>query len=271
MSAPEIIDFGQPQSDPDGGWGPPSIGQVLRWPLPALPWWTRVLTRILMLNARRRVASIHGVANLRTLRDGFVVAVNHSSRTEAFVVPTMLVIHREGRLIHFLADWNFRLIPGVGHFYKRGGVITVVQKPARPAWLDVFRPFFVPRIPPMEQARQKLLEGRPVGIFPEGTVNRKPDRLLRGRNGAARLSLETGSPVLPVGTRFPDMPPGEPISDDVKMEIHIGTPMLPPPIAAPTATVAEVEAWHSAVMAEIGRLSGKSWDPRRRGISDADG
>lgn len=271
MSAPEIIDAGQREPVAADGWGPPTAGQILRWPLPAFPWWTRVLTRVLLFNSRRRVTAVHGLANLQALSDPFVVAVNHSSRSEAFVIPPVLVAHRAGRTIHFLADWNFRLIPGVGHFYKRGGVITVVQKPAKPAFLDVFRRFFVPKVPPMEQARQKLIEGRPVGLFPEGTVNRNPNRLLRGRNGAARLSLETGSPVLPVGTRFPGSPPGKPIADDVKMEIHIGSPMIPPQIAAPIATADEVSSWHAAVMAEIARLCGKSWDPTRRGTRHVEG
>src|SRR5262250_3450107 len=43
-----------------------------------------------------------------------------------------------------------------------------------------------------------LAEGRLLGIYPEGT--RSPDgRLYRGHTGVARLALESGVPVVPVG------------------------------------------------------------------------
>ncbi|MCZ2828349.1 lysophospholipid acyltransferase family protein [Modestobacter sp. VKM Ac-2986] len=42
-----------------------------------------------------------------------------------------------------------------------------------------------------------LREGRLLGIYPEGT--RSPDgRLFRGKTGVARMTLETGAPVVPV-------------------------------------------------------------------------
>jgi hypothetical protein len=47
------------------------------------------------------------------------------------------------------------------------------------------------------RARVCLALGRSVGIFPEGTVNRDPHRLLAGRRSAALLSLERRVPVVP--------------------------------------------------------------------------
>ena len=42
-----------------------------------------------------------------------------------------------------------------------------------------------------------LREGKLLGIYPEGT--RSPDgRLYRGKTGVARMTLETGAPVVPV-------------------------------------------------------------------------
>lgn len=47
-------------------------------------------------------------------------------------------------------------------------------------------------------AKEVLLHGGLFGIYPEGT--RSPDgRLHRGRTGVARLALETGAPLVPVG------------------------------------------------------------------------
>nr|WP_076389631.1 lysophospholipid acyltransferase family protein [Vaginimicrobium propionicum] len=45
---------------------------------------------------------------------------------------------------------------------------------------------------------EKLNDGQVIGIFPEGS--RSPDaRLYKGHTGVARLALEVGKPVLPVG------------------------------------------------------------------------
>jgi 1-acyl-sn-glycerol-3-phosphate acyltransferase len=167
------------------------------------------------------------------------------------------MFHRGGRLIHFLADWNFRLIPGVGLIYRRGGVITVTRKPARPRFLNVFKPLYMDPVPPLERARRHLLAGRSVGIFPEGTANGNPERLLGGRLGAARLSLETGVPVMPMGIRFPAATAAKPT--DGPMEIHIGAPLRPSVPGPEPAPLDKVRDWHAKLMNEIARLSGKSW------------
>lgn len=55
---------------------------------------------------------------------------------------------------------------------------------------------------PLEDAIRALEAGEVVFIYPEGTsVTDHPDFLPgRGKTGAARLALETGAPILPVGT-----------------------------------------------------------------------
>src|SRR5262249_15944983 len=138
-------------------------------------------------------------------------------RLESLMVPAALCLNRGGRIIHFLADWNFRLIPGVGYIYSRAQVVTVTRKSAKPRFLNVLKPLYEQAVPPHERARRHLASGRSVGIFPEGEVNRDPDRMLRGRRGAARLSLETGAPVVPMGIRFPRHAPGRPINDHAMM------------------------------------------------------
>ncbi|MGY1840404.1 MULTISPECIES: lysophospholipid acyltransferase family protein [unclassified Modestobacter] len=46
-----------------------------------------------------------------------------------------------------------------------------------------------------------LREGKLLGIYPEGT--RSPDgRLFRGKTGVARMTLETGAPVIPVAMTY---------------------------------------------------------------------
>jgi 1-acyl-sn-glycerol-3-phosphate acyltransferase len=133
--------------------------------------------------------------------------------------------------------------------------------------LNVLRSLYRGPVPPHEGARRYLTSGRSIGIFPEGQVNRDPDRLLRGRRGAARLSLETGAPVVPMGIRFPGLEPGQRIQDHAAMELWIGGPLVPPAPAHQPAPLAMVTDWHAAIMSEIARLSGKRWTARTKEAS----
>src|SRR5262245_60121152 len=241
-------------------WRAPNPSEILRYALPHLGLGDRVLLRALALLARCQILSIHGLQHIRAAGDPFILAANHGTRRESLLVPALLLLHRGGHRVHFLADWSFRLIPGVGLIYSRAQVVTVLRKSAKPRFLNALKTLYELPLRPFEQARGHLLAGRSIGIFPEGTVNRDPDRLLRGRRGAARLSLETGAPVVPMGIRFPTVPPGQPIPPDAAMELHIGAPLAPPGPPAEQAPLATVTAWHAAIMTAIARHSGKTWN-----------
>jgi 1-acyl-sn-glycerol-3-phosphate acyltransferase len=235
-----------------------SARAILSWPLPELRLLDRALVRGAALVGRGRVHSIAGLEHIAPDRDPFILALNHGTRLEALLVPPLLFLLRRGQRIHFMADWNFRMIPGVGLLYRRAGVITVARKPARPRVLNLLKPLFTDRMSPTKQARWHLTAGRSVGVFPEGTVNRDPLRLMRGRPGAAQLSLETGVPVVPVGLRYPAVPHGIAIPEGSPMAIEIGPPLIPSAAAKPA--YAAISAWHGEIMAAIARLSGKSWE-----------
>jgi hypothetical protein len=181
---------------------PLSARAILSQPLPGLGLLDRAIVRSVVLAGRRRIHSIIGLEHIASDRDPFILALNHGTRLEAILVPPLLFLLRRGRRIHFMADWTFRMIPGVDVLYRRAGVITIARKPARPRFLNVLKPLFTDTISPIEQARRHLVAGRSIAVFPEGTVNRGPPRLKRGCPGAARLSLETGVPVIPVGPGF---------------------------------------------------------------------
>jgi 1-acyl-sn-glycerol-3-phosphate acyltransferase len=258
MRAPEFTQAVAVDSA-SASWQPLLGSGIMGCPLPHLGLGDRMLLRGLALFASRHIMAIHGVQHIRPAMDPFILAANHSSRAESLLVPALLLLHRGGRLLHFLADWNFRLIPGVGLIYARAQVVTVTRKPARPRFLNALKPLYESPQPTLERARTHLNAGRTVGIFPEGQVNRCPHRLMRGRRGAARLSLETGTPVVPMGIRFPHADPHRPLPALPTMELHIGAPLLPPGPAAEPASMAAVTAWHAVVMTEIARLSGKAW------------
>ncbi|MDX2159370.1 MAG: lysophospholipid acyltransferase family protein [Hyphomicrobiaceae bacterium] len=247
--------------DHDAAWRQPSLVELLGRPLPELGLLDRSLTRLVSYCVLHRFRSISGLQHVAATADPFILALNHSTRLEALALPALLMYHRDGRRVHFLADWNFQMIPGVGLLYRRSGAIVVTRKSARPRFLNVLKPLYAHAEPSLERARTHLKSGNSVGIFPEGTVNRDPERLLRGRLGAARLSLETGVPIVAGGIRVVGGTPERPILD-----LAFGAPIRPPRAvpghaASDKAASADVRLWHSQIMTEIARLSGKAWEP----------
>lgn len=245
-------------------WEPPEAQELLRWPLPYQTLINACLMRGLALLARGRVLAVSGLHHVRPALDPFILALNHNTRTEALLVPALIMLHRSGRLVHFVADWNYRLIPGIGLVYRRAETITVTAKSARPRVLDALKPLYRHSRSVLDRARVCLAHGRSIGIFPEGKINRDPQRLLAGRRSAALLSLQTGVPMVPVGIRFPSVEPNRAIRDGDPMEVHIGAPLYPPAQAARVQS-ALVHDWHAVLMTEIARLAGKSWTPDTEG------
>jgi 1-acyl-sn-glycerol-3-phosphate acyltransferase len=250
-------------------WPPPTPGGVLRWPLPRLALGDRCLMRGISLAGWRQVLSISGLAHIQPDRDPFIVALNHNNRSEALLVPTLMMLHRGGKLIRFLADWNYSLIPGIGLIYRRAGIIMLTRKPAKPGFLNLLKPLYRHPRSALARAQHHLRQGNSIGLFPEGAINRNPDALLEGRRGAAWLSLTTGAPVVPVGIRFPEADPCRRIADLDRMTVRIGAPLLPPRAPAVRVALADTRAFHAAIMNSIAGLSGKSWHSHREGSGDA--
>ena len=244
-------------------WRPPGIKEIWRQPLPHLRLFDRALTRACSVAALPRFTSIAGLEHIAPERDPFILALNHATRFEALALPALLVFHRRGKLVHFFADWNFQMIPGVGLLYRRSGAIVLTRKSARPRILNALKPFYTHATSGMDRAKAHLAAGRSIAIFPEGTVNRDPARLLRGRLGAARLSLETGVPILPAGLRVTGGTSNSPF-----LSLVFGEALVPATAqtggAARVVSSSDVRDWHSVIMFEIARLSGKSWQSTRQ-------
>jgi 1-acyl-sn-glycerol-3-phosphate acyltransferase len=177
----------------------------------------------------------------------------------------MLLLHRGGGRVHFHADWNFRLIPGVGLLYARAEVVTVTRKSAKLRLLNVLKPLYAHHLATLERARAHLAAGRAVGFFPEGEVNRDPTRLLRGRRGAMRLSLEIGAPVVSMGICFRDSGPERPPVRSCAIELRIGPPLIPRGAQRQPASLCAVSEWDGVSMTGIGRLANKAWPGAGRG------
>ena len=142
-----------------------------------------------------------------------ILACNHLSAGDTFLLPAMIK-----RRLTFPA--KLELFHGTG---VKGRVLAwfltlVGQKP-----MD--RSGGRASASGMESVLEVLRSGRLLGIFPEGT--RSPDgRLYKGKTGAARLVLQSGVPVIPIGfsnTQFVRSPVGIPIM--WRPGIRIGKPM----------------------------------------------
>lgn len=253
-------------SPDDAPWLTARLADLWRWPLPHhrnSPV-NRFLNRAVIALIRSRIESVSGLEHILERHGAFIVAANHESRRDAVILPAVLLMARGGLPVHFLADWNFKLIPGVAALYARSGAITVSGKPARPAILEPLRPLLGGDRSPYDAARAALEDGRPVGIFPEGTTNRDTSRLLRGRYGCARLSLECRAPVVPVGITYPghERSPRKP--PDARARLVIASPMSPP--ACPRGERAGtpiVRRWHADIMHAIADLCRKPWHKQK--------
>jgi 1-acyl-sn-glycerol-3-phosphate acyltransferase len=224
----------------------------------------RLLCRTLLTVFRGWLIEARGVANIQPSKGPFILAMNHSQRPEAILAPTWISFLRGGHTVHFMADWNFLMIPVVGGIIAAHEPIVVTRKDAKPRFLNRFKGRYAAALPPFEEARCRIERGRCVGVFPEGTVNRHPEQMLRGYNGAARLALETGVPVVPGGIRFPGAGKRRRVSDLDAFSVEFGTPMGGGvPCADPSPAV--VREFHEQIMTSISTLAGKRWqaDSRR--------
>ncbi len=113
---------------------------------------------------------------------GAIVAANHVSFLDPLLLP--LVVPR--RRVMFLTKVKYIDKPLLRWILAGAGVIPVATDDPRAVGESV------------TAAVEVVRSGQLVGIFPEGT--RSPDgRLYRGKTGVARVALESGAPVIPVG------------------------------------------------------------------------
>ena len=113
----------------------------------------------------------------------------------------------------------------------------------------------------LDAAAEVLRRGELFGIFPEGTRSR--DGLLyKGRTGAARLALEVGCPIYPVGIVGTDkiQPPGANMPKLRKScSITIGRPVRPERYAKRSEPHLAWRSMMDEVMFEIREMTGQEY------------
>lgn len=116
---------------------------------------------------------------------GCVVAMNHVSHIDPLTLGWLLYEH--GRLTRYLTKDALFRVPVVKHIVTDAGAIPVSRLST-----DAAKAF--------DAACAALRGGECVGVYPEGTITKDPTGWpMRGKTGAARMALETGCPVIPIG------------------------------------------------------------------------
>ncbi|RKT56227.1 lysophospholipid acyltransferase family protein [Saccharothrix australiensis] len=151
-----------------------------------------VLWPLVVLFVRVRMA---GGANIPR-RGAVLLASNHLSFADPVTLTAFALA--SGRVPRYLAKASLWKAPVIGWVMASGRHIPVDRGGVRGGQA-------------LGPARSSLEEGECVIVYPEGTFSTDPDGWpMRGRNGVARLALETRTPVVPVaqwGTREL-LPPG---------------------------------------------------------------
>ncbi|MGR6963582.1 lysophospholipid acyltransferase family protein [Geodermatophilus sp. URMC 61] len=131
---------------------------------------------------------VEGVENVPP--DGAaILASNHLSAADWIFMPLSL-----RRRVTFLAKREYFTGSGVKGFVQRAfftgaGQVPIDRSSASAAEAAI------------QTGLRILRQGKLLGIYPEGT--RSPDgRLYRGKTGVARMTLETGVPVVPVSMTY---------------------------------------------------------------------
>ena len=108
---------------------------------------------------------------------------NHPSATDPFLIHLV-----PSKPLSVLVTGNAFAMPLFGRFLQHCRQISVIPGQGQEA---------------LDQAELRLKSGQSVGIFPEGLVSPHEGGYHSARNGAARLALMTGVPVIPVGIYLP--------------------------------------------------------------------
>lgn len=116
---------------------------------------------------------------------GFIVASNHYSEVDPFMLAHFLVDH--GRPPFYLAKSSLFEVPLLGSALRHLEQVPVRRRSTQAA--DA-----------LAEARLALLQGKCIAIMPEGTLTRDPQLWpMRSKPGVGRLALSSRAPVVPVG------------------------------------------------------------------------
>ncbi len=197
---------------------------------------------------------------------GCIVVFNHLSHVDPFTAAHFVYDH--GRIPRYLAKSGLFKHRVLARFLRAAGQIPV-DRLSRDA-LGAY-----------DAAVRAVREGECVVVYPEATLTRDPGLWpMSGKSGAARIALETGCPVIPVGqwgaqallapyARRPDLFPRKQIT------MHVGDPVDLSDLAAQPRTLEVVRQASERIMDSVTELVAEirqetppavRFDPRTAGV-----
>ena len=197
------------------------------------------LTPILMVLFRPKVTGLRNVPNMGPV----IVASNHLSFSDSIFMP--LVVPRK---VTFMAKSEYFTSPGLKGFIKKLTFQALGQVP-------VDRSGGRRSEAAISTGLKLLEEDQCIGIYPEGT--RSPDgRLYKGRNGIARMAIESGAPVVPVAmfNTAEIQPTGQVVPKVRRVEMIFGEPLY---FSGDSSDFAHLRRVTDQIMEAIQKISGQ--------------
>jgi 1-acyl-sn-glycerol-3-phosphate acyltransferase len=199
-------------------------------------------------------------------RGGFILALNHISHADPLTAGHIVYDH--GRLPRYLAKSGLFKNRALAFFLTAAGQIPV-ERLSRNA------------VGAYAAAVAAVRNGECVVVYPEGTITRDPDGWpMIGKSGAARIALETGCPVVPVGqwgaqallapyAKKPDLFPRKKITMKVGEPVDLADLASLPRSASVTQQATDrIMAAITALVEEVRgeKAPAERFDPRKAGV-----
>jgi 1-acyl-sn-glycerol-3-phosphate acyltransferase len=199
---------------------------------------------------------------------GVLVVANHISEVDPLTLAHIVWDH--GRIPRYLAKAGLFKNRFLGVFFRSAGQIPVERATRSAAGA-------------FDAAVAAVRAGKCLVVYPEGTITRDPDLWpMVGKSGAARIALETGAPVVPIGqwgaqtllapyAKKPDLFPRKLITmkvgDPVELSDLVGQEQTPAAVAQATDRIM------AAVTALVAEVRGETapaerFNPRTAGVKE---
>lgn len=209
-----------------------------------------------------------GIENLP--KGGYILVGNHVSYLDPFSFAYSVYYHMK-RTPHYFAKESLFRIPILGKLLPKVGQIPISRFGGNS------------NEEPLRAAKDFLLAGQVVVVFPEGTLTRDPDLWpMRGKPGAIRMAIELGVPIVPVGQWGVQKVLGNygkkfrPNPFHI-VNVKIGKPLTFEKMNQEGLSTKEVTLAASEVMREVAKIVGelrgetppeKLWDPTTKGQTE---
>src|SRR3989339_1083511 len=156
------------------------------------------------------IKEVNGLENVPK-KGAFIVAANHSSYMDHFIIMSTLVPYLDRKIHHLAKKEHFdNIFKKIWHTWV-GAVPIDRESGGKEALM---------------WAIKALNQGKIIAIHPEGTRT-LTGKLQKGKVGVARLALAAKAPVLPIGLigTFEILPKGKYIPKLKKATMNIGKPL----------------------------------------------